>query len=91
MSKNLNQVPDANSLERLERMAVINRTSGASIADLLAAEAAAQRETRRFLEAEKLAKLSVRLMIPLGTLTLPAFVFSTIVPVAISLLSTRQN
>ena len=91
MSKNLNQVPDANSLVRLERMAVINRTSGASIADLLAAEAAAQRETRRFLEAEKLAKLSVRLMIPLGTLTLPAFVFSTIIPVVISLLSTRQN
>ena len=90
MSKNLNQMPDEISLERLERLAAINRTSGASIADLLAAEATSQRERQRFLESERLAKLSVRLMIPLGTLTLPAFVFSTIIPVAISLLSTRQ-
>lgn len=90
MLKDLNQEPDEVSLSRLQRIITINRSSGASIAELLAAEALARREEKRFLEAEKLAKLSVSLMIPLGTLTLPAFVFSAIVPVAISLLSTRQ-
>lgn len=90
MLKDLHQEPDGVSMSRLQRIVTINRSSGASISELLAAEALARREEKRFLEAEKLAKLSVRLMIPLGTLTLPAFVFSAIVPVAISLLSTRQ-
>ena len=90
LSKHQMNEPDEVSQVRLERLIAINRTSGASIFDLLAAEASAQREAQQFLESEKLAKLSVRLMIPMGVVTLPAFVFSTIVPVAISLLSTRQ-
>jgi tight adherence protein B len=86
----LSTPPDAAVLARLARMAEINRSSGASISDLLAAEALVRREQQRFAESTALAKLSVRLMIPLGVLTLPAFVLSTIVPVAISLLSNRQ-
>jgi tight adherence protein B len=82
--------PDSAAIAKLNRLAEINRTSGASIADLLAGEARARREARWFKESNDLAKLSVKLMIPLGVLTLPAFVLTTIVPVAISLLSSRQ-
>lgn len=83
--------PDESTHARLERISELNRTSGASISNLLSGEAAARREAKWFAESTLLAKLSVKLMIPLGLITLPAFVLSTIVPVAISLLSNRQN
>ena len=76
---------------KLERVGELNRTSGASISNLLLGEAQARREEKWFAESTSLARLSVKLMIPLGLVTLPAFVLSTIVPVAISLLSNRQN
>jgi tight adherence protein B len=87
----LNFLPERSALAQLERIGELNRSSGASVSKLLAGEAAARREDQWFEEANALAKLSVKLMIPLGLLTLPAFVLSTIVPVAISLLSNRQN
>jgi tight adherence protein B len=83
--------PDDSARARLCRIGELNRTSGASISNLLSGEAAARREAKWFAESTALAKLSVKLMIPLGLVTLPAFVLSTIVPVAISLLSNRQN
>jgi tight adherence protein B len=83
--------PDDSIHATLERIAELNRTSGASISNLLLGEAQARREEKWFDESTSLAKLSVKLMIPLGLVTLPAFVLSTIVPVAISLLSNRQN
>jgi tight adherence protein B len=83
--------PDDSARARLERVGELNRTSGASISNLLSGEASARREAQWFAESTALAKLSVKLMIPLGLVTLPAFVLSTIVPVAISLLSSRQN
>ena len=90
-TERLNLAPDSAAIAKLDRLTEINRTSGASIAALLAGEARARREAKWFSEANDLAKLSVKLMIPLGVVTLPAFVLSTIVPVAISLLSSRQN
>lgn len=88
--KQLNANSDVAMVAKLDRMAKLNRTSGASISGLLAGEAAARREAKWFADSNALAKLSVKLMIPLGVVTLPAFVLSTIVPVAISLLSNRQ-
>jgi tight adherence protein B len=87
----LNYLPDPVTVMQLERIGELNRSSGASIANLLAGEASARREAQWFAESTALARLSVKLMIPLGLITLPAFVLSTIVPVAISLLSNRQN
>lgn len=87
----LNFVADESTLAKLERIGELNRASGASISNLLVGEASARREAQWFAESTSLAKLSVKLMIPLGLITLPAFVLSTIVPVAISLLSNRQN
>jgi tight adherence protein B len=87
----LNAKPDEAMLSKLDRIAQLNRNSGASISGLLASEAVARRDAQWFADSNSLAKLSVKLMIPLGLVTLPAFVLSTIVPVAISLLSSRQN
>jgi tight adherence protein B len=87
----LDFVPDQSIFEKLARIGELNRTSGASISNLLEVEAAARREDQWFDESATLSKLSVKLMIPLGLVTLPAFVLSSIVPVAISLLSNRQN
>jgi tight adherence protein B len=90
-SSQLAMAPDEVTLNKLDRMTVLNRNSGASISGLLAAEAKARREAKWFSDSNSLAKLSVKLMIPLGVVTLPAFVLSAIVPVAISLLSSRQS
>ncbi len=89
--QHFNFVPEQPVLEKLDRIGELNRSSGASIANLLAGEAAARREAKWFAESTALSKLGVKLMIPLGLITLPAFVLSSIVPVAVSLLSTRQN
>lgn len=83
--------PDEPTRARLDRIGELNRNSGASISNLLSGEASSRREAKWYSESTALAKLSVKLMIPLGLITLPAFVLSTIVPVAISLLSNRQN
>ncbi len=91
LGEHLNINIDESVLTKLDRLALLNRTTGSSIADLLSAEAYARREAKRFSESDALARLSVRLMIPLGAVTLPAFVLSTIVPIAISLLSNRQT
>jgi tight adherence protein B len=88
--RQLNSKPDDSMLGKLDRMAELNRTSGVSISGLLASEANARREAKWFADSGSLARLSVKLMIPLGVVTLPAFVLSTIVPVSISLLSNRQ-
>ena len=87
----LSTLPSDDVAVRLARIGELNRSSGASISNLLSGEAAARREALWFAESQKLSKLSVKLMLPLGLVTLPAFVLSSIVPVAISLLSSRQN
>jgi tight adherence protein B len=74
----------------LNRLAELSRRTGASLDGLLAATAHRLRERRWFVESEKVAKLSVSLMIPLGVLVLPAFVLSTITPIAISLLTNNK-
>jgi tight adherence protein B len=78
-------------LERVEHLAELTRRSGASISHLVRSAAHEARDAKRFQESEAIAKLSVRLMIPLGVVVLPAFVLTTIAPIAISLLSNGQN
>lgn len=77
--------------ERLKELGDLNRTSGASLDGLLASAARSAREIKSFSEADSVAKLSVKLMLPLGLVTLPAFVLTSVVPIAISLLSNGQN
>lgn len=64
----------------------LSRTQGLGLAELLTSAANAKRERQRFADNEKIAKLSVSLMVPLGLAVLPAFVLITIVPIAIGLM-----
>ena len=83
--------PSSEALAEIERIGVRNREAGASLAALLGSAARLVRDSRRFENDKKIAKLSVKLMIPLGLLTLPAFVCLAIAPIGISLLSSGQN
>jgi tight adherence protein B len=83
--------PGEGLLERVDHLAELTRRSGASISHLVRSAAHEARDAKRFQESEAIAKLSVRLMIPLGVVVLPAFVLMTIAPIAISLLSNGQN
>lgn len=79
--------PDAQSKAELDSAIELSRNTGAAIAELLISSADRLRENQRFESATQIAKLGVRLMIPLGVTVLPAFVLLSIVPIAIGLLS----
>jgi tight adherence protein B len=87
----LEQQEDGMVVEELKHLAQLNRESGASLAALLGSAARVRRERLHHTEAEVVARLSVKLMIPLGLLTLPAFILCTVVPISIGLLSAGQN
>jgi tight adherence protein B len=78
------------SKEELWALAELNRERGASLTALLESAAQVKREVQRHAEATAVAKLSIKLMVPLGLLTLPAFLLCAIAPLAIGLLSSRQ-
>ncbi|MFM6966148.1 MAG: hypothetical protein ACKOWI_02060 [Rhodoluna sp.] len=88
---NLQESPSSTAVDEINRLAFRNRESGAALAPLLLAAAKVSRESFRFEAEQKIANLSVKLMIPLGLLTLPSFICLTIAPIAISLLSPGQN
>lgn len=89
MNTQLNQEPSAQDEAQLEHLYKLTQSSGASIAELIRSSAQVAREQARHLEAIKIASLSVKLMIPLGVVSLPAFILSTIAPIAISLLKAQ--
>ena len=73
--------------ERLIASSVeLSRAQGIGLAALLTSTADSKRERQRFIDSERIAKLSVSLMVPLGLAVLPAFVLITIVPIAIGLM-----
>jgi tight adherence protein B len=74
----------------IKSVAELARDSGAALTKILAAEADQLREQERYEISEKIARLGIRLMIPLGVAVLPAFILIAIVPIAISLLSNGQ-
>lgn len=80
---------DQESLDELQKAIDLSSQSGASIAPLLIATADRLRDAQNNQTADQLAKLSVRLMVPLGLAVLPAFVMLSIVPIAISLLTNK--
>jgi tight adherence protein B len=79
----------AESNEALAGSVELSRSTGAAITELLISSADRLRENLRFESATLIAKLGVRLMIPLGVTVLPAFVLLSIVPIAIGLLSNQ--
>jgi len=76
--------------EKIANLAQLTQASGASISELISSAATLARASQRHIEAIRIASLSVKLMIPLGLVSLPAFVLTTIAPISISLLSANK-
>jgi tight adherence protein B len=75
----------------LDEAAELSRTTGAALTQIILSSADRLREDLRFQISNRIARLSVKLMIPLGVAVLPAFILLSIVPIAISLLSNSQQ
>jgi tight adherence protein B len=75
----------------LDEAAELSRTTGAALTQIILSSADRIREDLRFQISNRIARLSVKLMIPLGVAVLPAFILLSIVPIAISLLSNSQQ
>ncbi|MEY4018958.1 MAG: hypothetical protein RLZZ590_258 [Actinomycetota bacterium] len=80
------QGPDGESSSRLEQALVLSDSTGAELTGILSAAADGLRDELFHDQSNRLAKLAVHLMIPLGLAVLPAFVLLTVVPIAIGLL-----
>lgn len=74
----------------LDEAAQLSRKSGAALSQILIANADAFRDEHRYAISNRIARLGIQLMIPLGVAVLPAFILLSIVPIAISLLSNGQ-
>lgn len=83
-------VPSEADEAALNEAAELSRNSGAALTQLLSATADRFRDELRFEISNRIARLGIRLMIPLGVAVLPAFILISIVPIAISLLSNGQ-
>ena len=76
---------------QLDDAAELSRTTGAALTQIILSSADRFREDLRFQISNRIARLSVKLMIPLGVAVLPAFILLSIVPIAISLLSNGRQ
>lgn len=78
--------PAQEAMVAFEDACQLSEATGAELTQILLSAADALRSEKFNLQSNKLAKLSVHLMIPLGLAVLPAFVLLTVVPIAIGLL-----
>lgn len=77
--------PDSEAFQQLEQALVLSDSTGAELTSILSAAADGLRDELFHEQSNRLAKLAVHLMIPLGLAVLPAFVLLTVVPIAIGL------
>lgn len=73
--------------ERVRTVLDLSRAAGVPAAELLRASAAQERHAARVQGRLRAAKLSTRLLIPLGVCTLPAFLLLGVAPLLLSILS----
>jgi tight adherence protein B len=83
-------MPSAADENALDEAAELSRNSGAALSEILLANADRFRDDLRYEISNRIARLGIKLMIPLGVAVLPAFILLSIVPIAISLLSNGQ-
>lgn len=83
-------MPSAADENALDEAAELSRNSGAALSEILLANADQFRDDLRYEISNRIARLGIKLMIPLGVAVLPAFILLSIVPIAISLLSNGQ-
>jgi tight adherence protein B len=79
--------PSVDALNEIKQLVRLSEKTGAPIEKLLRARAAEIRFNLQQELLQKFEKLSVRLLIPLAIFVLPAFVFVSVIPISISLLS----
>lgn len=79
--------PDPEAEASLEECRALSHQTGSSIGGLLLDAAQAIRAAHRNRQAQAISKLQIRLMLPLGLLTLPAFVLLAVAPMAIGMLT----
>lgn len=73
----------------VRELITLSGETGVAIANLLRERAAEKRAMATHSQLEKIEKASVQLMLPLGVLVLPAFVFISVIPFVISVLLER--
>ena len=86
-----NQEPEGDGGSAISAAGGLSRSTGAALTQILTGVADRVRERDRYETSSRIARLSIRLMIPLGVAVLPAFILLSVVPIAISLLSTGQH
>lgn len=79
--------PGADDDEGLARVLELSRAAGVPAAELLRAAAAQQRHASRVQGRLRAARLSTRLLLPLGVCTLPAFLLLGVAPLLLSVLA----
>ena len=75
------------TLEAIDQLVGLGETTGTPIARLLIERADEVRANANYLQLEAIEKLQIKMLLPLGVLVLPAFVFVAVIPMAISLLT----
>lgn len=83
--------PEGEGVSAIYAAGALSRSTGAALTQILTGVANRVRERDRYETSNRIARLSIRLMIPLGVAVLPAFILLSVVPIAISLLSTGQH
>ncbi len=73
--------------QKLRECQQLALTTGSSIRHLVADAAQGLREAQRFSQSQQINRLQIRLMLPLGLSTLPAFVLLAVAPMALGMLA----
>lgn len=76
--------------EQLDALLTLSRTAGVPAVELLRASAAHARHRARVDGRLRVARLSTRLLVPLGVCTLPAFLLLGVAPMMLSVMSTMS-
>jgi tight adherence protein B len=77
-------------IEMVTALLELSARTGAAAVRLLRSLADQERKEKTFAENEKIAKLNIKLLLPIGLAVLPAFGLLTIVPVAFGFLGSNQ-
>lgn len=78
-----------NELDVIQDLVALSEETGVAIANLLRERSAEKRNLSTHTQLKQIEKSTVQLMLPLGVLVLPAFVFISVIPLVISVLSER--
>ena len=76
---------DVGEADSLHNLVSLSRRAGVPVAGLARASARLRRDLGRTNAEERMARLGVSVVMPLGLLVLPAFVLVAVVPMAVSL------